>query len=117
MYHYKCKLDRVIDGDTVDATIELGFKITIHKRIRLMGLDAPETRTRDKEEKEHGLESKAWLANRIKVDGDGYFELITEKDDSGKYGRLLGTLYVDHVNLNEQMVDLQLAEPYNGGKR
>jgi len=117
MYHYQCKLDRVVDGDTVDAFIDLGFKLTIHKRIRLMGIDAPETRTRDKEEKVHGIESKEWLENRIKVDGSGYFELLTEKDDSGKYGRLLGTLMVDHVNLNEQMLDLNLAMPYYGGKR
>ena len=95
MYTYKAKLDRVVDGDTVDANIDLGFDISVHKRIRLAGIDSPESRTRDLEEKQRGLASKERLTNLLK---DGEFTL--ESKEVGKYGRVLGVLLVDDVNNN-----------------
>ena len=112
MYTYKAKLDRVIDGDTVDANIDLGFDITIHKRIRLAGIDTPESRTRDLEEKARGLASKAKLVELL---GDGDFTL--ESKEVGKYGRVLGTLIVDDVNINDTLVKEGFAVEYWGGKK
>ena len=112
MYTYKAKLDRVIDGDTVDANIDLGFDITIHKRIRLAGIDTPESRTRDLEEKARGLEAKAKL---IELLGNGNF--ILESKEVGKYGRVLGTLYIDSLNINNTLVKEGFAVEYNGGTK
>ena len=81
MYIYKAKLDRVVDGDTIDANINLGFDITIHKRIRLTGIDTPESRTRDLEEKKRGLAAKNRL---IELLGSG--EFILESREVGKFG-------------------------------
>ena len=112
MYTYKAKLDRVVDGDTVDAHIDLGFDITIHKRIRLAGIDTPESRTRDLEEKARGLASKDKL---IELLGDGDF--VLESKEVGKYGRVLGTLYIDKLNINQTLVDEGFAVEYWGGKK
>ena len=117
MYTYKAKLDRVIDGDTVDAYIDLGFDITIHKRIRLAGIDTPESRTRDLEEKERGLAAKARLIELLK---DGEFTL--ESKEVGKYGRVLGVLLVDDannnfININNTLVEEGYAVEYWGGKK
>ena len=112
MYTYKAKLDRVIDGDTIDANIDLGFDITIHKRIRLTGIDTPESRTRDLEEKARGLASKARL---IELLGDGDF--ILESREVGKFGRVLGTLHVGQMNINDQLVEEGHAVEYYGGKK
>mgnify|MGYP003642500662 CR=1 FL=1 len=112
MYTYKAKLDRVVDGDTIDANIELGFDITIHKRIRLAGIDTPESRTRDLEEKARGLASKDRLVELL---GDGKF--VLESKEVGKYGRVLGTLHIDDVNINETLVEEGFAVEYWGGKK
>ena len=112
MYTYKAKIDRVIDGDTVDAHIDLGFDITIHKRIRLAGIDTPESRTRDLEEKKRGLASKDRL---IELLGDGDF--ILESKEVGKYGRVLGTLHIDDMNINKTLVKEGFAVEYNGGTK
>ena len=115
MYTYKAKLDRVIDGDTVDANIDLGFDITIHKRIRLTGIDTPESRTRDLEEKARGLASKARL---IELLGDGDF--ILESREVGKFGRVLGTIYTiaeESININDTLVEEGYAVEYYGGKK
>ena len=112
MYTYKAKLDRVVDGDTVDAHIDLGFDITIHKRIRLAGIDTPESRTRDLEEKKRGLASKDKL---IELLGDGDF--ILESKEVGKYGRVLGTLLVENININDTLVEEGFAVEYWGGKK
>ena len=117
MYTYKAKLDRIIDGDTVDANIDLGFDISVHKRIRLAGIDSPESRTRDLEEKEKGLASKARLEELLK---DGEFTL--ESKEVGKYGRVLGVLLVDDVNnnfinVNQTLVEEGYAVEYWGGKK
>ena len=112
MYTYKAKLDRVVDGDTVDAHIDLGFDITIHKRIRLAGIDSPESRTRDLEEKAKGLASKDKLVELL---GEGDF--ILESKEVGKYGRVLGTLIVEDVNINDTLVEEGFAVEYWGGKK
>ena len=126
MYVYKAKLDRIIDGDTVDAVIDLGFDITIHKRIRLAGIDTPESRTRDLEEKERGLASKARLVELLEGG-----EFILESKEVGKYGRVLGTLFIEKetddnltaepqimkVNINETLVREGYAVEYWGGKK
>ena len=126
MYVYKAKLDRIIDGDTVDAVIDLGFDITIHKRIRLAGIDTPESRTRDLEEKKRGLAAKARLVEMLKGG-----EFILESKEVGKYGRVLGTLFVEQItddnlssepqimklNINETLVKEGYAVEYWGGKK
>tara|TARA_R110002012_G_scaffold268951_2_gene452963 strand:+ start:1613 stop:1957 length:345 start_codon:yes stop_codon:yes gene_type:complete len=112
MYTYNAKLDRVVDGDTIDAHIDLGFDITIHKRIRLAGIDTPESRTRDLEEKARGLASKDKLVELL---GDGNF--ILESKEVGKYGRVLGTLLVGDININDTLVEEGFAVEYWGGKK
>ena len=112
MYTYKAKLDRVVDCDTVDANINLGFDITIHKRIRLTGIDTPESRTRDLEEKKRGLAAKNRL---IELLGSG--EFILESREVGKFGRVLGTLHVGQMNINDQLVEEGHAVEYYGGKK
>ena len=110
MYTYKAKLDRVVDGDTVDAHIDLGFDISVHKRIRLAGIDSPESRTRDLEER--GLASKQRLIDLLK---DGKFTL--ESKEVGKYGRVLGVLLVNDLNINKTLVEEGYAVEYWGGKK
>jgi len=126
MYVYKAKLDRIIDGDTVDAVIDLGFDVSVHKRIRLAGIDTPESRTRDLEEKKRGLASKARLEEMLEGG-----EFILESKEVGKYGRVLGTLFVEKitddnltaepqimkVNINEALVREGYAVEYWGGKK
>ena len=112
MYTYKAKLDRVVDGDTIDAHINLGFDITIHKRIRLAGIDTPESRTRDLEEKARGLASKDRLKELLEG-GD----FILESKEVGKYGRVLGTLHVEDINVNDTLVEEGFAVEYWGGKK
>jgi len=119
MYQYKIKLDRVIDGDTIDCYIDLGFDINTKKRIRFVGINTPESRTRDLEEKKRGLAAKARLteileeANEIHLDSHGL----------GKYGRVLGELSVSSdnsitmVNVNELLIKEGHAVEYHGGKR
>ena len=117
MYTYKAKLDRVVDGDTVDAYIDLGFDISVHKRIRLAGIDSPESRTRDLEEKAKGLASKDRLIDLLK---DGKFTL--ESKEVGKYGRVLGVLLIDDannnfININNTLVEEGYAVEYWEVKR
>ena len=117
MYTYKAKCTRVVDGDTIDANIDLGFDITIHKRIRLAGIDSPESRTRDLEEKKKGLASKDRLIELIDK-GD----LILESREVGKYGRVLGTLHIQQedsepININDTLVKEGYAVEYWGGKK
>lgn len=111
MYQYKIKkINRVVDGDTIDAVIDLGFGITISHRIRLKDINAAETRTTDLKEKEKGLASKEWLKKELSREGEWIIE--TYKED--KYGRYLGTLYCigDSVTVNERMLNEGIAVPY-----
>jgi endonuclease YncB( thermonuclease family) len=109
MYEYNATLDRVVDGDTVDAMIDLGFDTWVHKRIRLMGIDAPETRTRDLEEKAQGLATKERLTDLLEA-ADGIF--VLQSHGVGKYGRCLGTIMIGKENINELLISEGLAEEY-----
>ena len=109
MYEYKAKLDRVVDGATVDALIDLGFDVWVKKRIRLEGIDAPETRTRDLEEKDRGLATKERLTGLLGA-SNGEFVLVSH--GVGKYGRCIGTIYIDKENINQLLLSEGLAEKY-----
>ena len=117
MYQYKAKLIKVVDGDTVDAMIDCGFSTFKKERIRLFGINTPECRTRDKEEKKRGLAAKARLKQLIK-EGKNEFIVETTIDKKGKFGRLLGTLYPlapidDSSNsYNQMLVNEGHAEEY-----
>ena len=111
MYEYKCDITRVVDGDTVDAEIDLGFDIIFKSRIRLYGIDTPESRTRDKDEKARGLMSKEYLIDEL---SKGQVVIKTHKDKKGKFGRVLGEMYVGDRNINLMMVDDFLAVEYKG---
>ena len=118
-YIYRIKqITKVVDGDTIDADIDLGFDISLSKRIRLAAVDTPESRTADANEKKYGLESKEWLKH--KVENAGHILIKTELPDSTeKYGRIIGHLFVnDQSNsLNEQMVIEGYAWNYDGGTK
>ncbi len=113
MYQYKVKkINRVIDGDTIDLDIDLGFNITISQRVRLKDINTPEVRTKDLEEKTKGLAAKVWLEEQLSREGEWIIE--TYKED--KYGRILGTLYLvgDSTTINDWMMNEGIAEPYSG---
>jgi micrococcal nuclease len=118
-YVYRVKqVLKVVDGDTIDADIDLGFDISLTKRVRLAGIDTPESRTTDKREKALGLESKDWLKNRLEFAKD--IVIKTQLPDSTeKYGRILGKLYINNeeTSLNEQMIDEGYAWEYQGGSK
>ena len=123
MYNYNAKCTRVVDGGTIDATIDLGFGVSIDKRIRLAGINAPEARTRNKVEKKLGLAAKERLIEML--DGAANcFEL--ESTELGKYGRVLGRLHINklagkdvltQVCINDCLVKEGHAVEYDGGKR
>lgn len=111
-YEYKAKLIRVIDGDTVDAMVDLGFSVWVKKRIRLYDIDAPETRTRNLEEKKHGFVAKDRLQNLLDS-ADGNFILLSEGVD--KYGRCLGVLLIgeyDEIHINNTLLSEGLVKKY-----
>jgi len=112
MYRYKVSVTRVVDGDTVDVDIDLGFGMTYKKqRVRMKGIDTPESRTRDLEEKKFGLASKEFLKEQLK---DQEIELVSH--DKGKFGRILGELFVGSsaYSINRIMIDNHHAVPYDG---
>jgi micrococcal nuclease len=115
MYEYAVKeIKKVVDGDTVDVVIDLGFNLTKKERVRLAGIDTPESRTKDLAEKELGLEAKEFLARRLQ-EGIENLKVKTEKD--GKYGRMLGWFIIGETNLNEEMVHRGYAWLYDGGTK
>jgi len=114
LYTYKARLDRVVDGDTVDLVIDLGFDIHHRVRCRLFGIDTPEVRTKDLHEKELGMAAKAYVIDWFDLNKECYVETI--KDRTGKYGRLLAKIYADEtmqISLNEQLVDAGHAVTYS----
>tara|TARA_R110000796_G_scaffold171135_1_gene288135 strand:- start:43 stop:432 length:390 start_codon:yes stop_codon:yes gene_type:complete len=121
-YIYRAKLDRVVDGDTIDAMIDVGFDIWVKKRIRYMGVDTWESRTRDLDEKKLGLAAKARnkeLLEKVSAKS-GYFRL--KSHGLGKYGRVLGEIFIQDVegkqyNINETLVAEGHAYVYDGGKK
>ena len=114
MYEYRCKITRVVDGDTVKCDIDLGFGIWQHNEtVRLRGIDTPESRTSDKDEKPYGLLSKKKLTEQI--DKAEVIKIITSKDEKGKFGRILGTLVADGGdNINAYMIRHNYAVNYQG---
>ena len=121
-YIYRAKLERVVDGDTIDAMIDIGFDIWIKRRIRYMGIDTWESRTRDLDEKKKGLAAKARNKELIeKVSSKpGYFRL--KSHGVGKYGRVLGEVFVQDVdgklfNVNTKLISEGHAYEYFGGKK
>tara|TARA_B100000674_G_scaffold78724_1_gene54702 strand:+ start:2219 stop:2611 length:393 start_codon:yes stop_codon:yes gene_type:complete len=112
----------VVDGDTIDVTIDLGFDLLKKERVRVAGVDTPEKRTRDKEEKALGIDATNWLKEKLETTlrGDDELSVRTELIGGvGKYGRLLGWLYVgdSDLSLNEQMIDEGYAWAYDGGTK
>ena len=122
MYTYKISPLKVVDGDTIDAEIDLGFDIKIKKRVRFMGINAPESRTKDLEEKAKGLAAK----DRVKQLLEGCKNITLKSHGVGKFGRCLGELHLDIVDgqekltlvsLNELLINEGHATEYHGGKR
>ena len=123
MHEYRVKIVKVVDGDTVDVDIDLGFGIWMkNERVRLFGIDTPESRTRDLEEKKYGLAAKQYLKDKLNA---GKPILKTFKDGVGKYGRILGEFWVEEVaqesenitvktNINQLMIEEHHAAPYHG---
>ena len=112
----------MVDGDTIDVTIDLGFDLFKKERVRIAGVDTPEKRTRDLEEKALGLDATEWMKKHLEdtINGDEELTIRTElKGGMGKYGRLLGWLYVGEsdVSLNEQMITEGYAWEYDGGTK
>lgn len=116
MYEYYVrKVEGIVDGDTIDVLIDLGFDILFASRVRLAGIDTPESRTKDLAEKKLGLESKEYLKYKLK-DAKSV-KIKTEKmDSSEKYGRILGWLFIDNqeISINEQMISDGYAWSYLG---
>ena len=115
-------IDKVLDGDTIDVTIDLGFDLYKKERVRIAGVDTPEKRTRDLEEKALGIDATNWLKEKLEstLAGDDELTIRTELHGGvGKYGRLLGWLYIgeESISLNEQMIDEGYAWPYDGGTK
>tara|TARA_Y200000002_G_scaffold91339_1_gene73556 strand:+ start:94 stop:558 length:465 start_codon:yes stop_codon:yes gene_type:complete len=116
------KIKKVLDGDTIDVIIDLGFDLAKTERVRIAGVDTPEKRTRDLEEKALGLDATNWLKGKLEetIKGDEELLIRTElKGGVGKYGRLLGWLYVgdSDLSLNEQMITEGYAWEYDGGTK
>ena len=119
MYEYSCKILRVIDGDTVDVDIDLGFGVWMHKeRVRLHGIDTPESRTRDLEEKKYGLIAKEQIKSFMPV--GSMQTLVTVKDKAGKFGRILGKFLIydktteAQMTINDWMIREHHAVAYHG---
>jgi len=125
-YIYRIRsIAKVVDGDTIDANIDLGFDISLNKRIRLAGIDTPESRTKDEYEKKLGLESKEWLKKHL----EGAKDIIVKTelpDSTEKYGRIIGHLYIGDAevsavnrkkSINNQMIDEGYAWEYDGGTK
>jgi len=116
------EINRVLDGDTIDVTIDLGFELYKKERVRIAGVDTPEKRTRNLEEKALGIDATNWLKGKLEstIAGDRQLFIRTELVGGvGKYGRLLGWLYIgdESVSINEEMIGEGYAWPYDGGTK
>ena len=130
MYQYTAKLIRVVDGDTLDCLISLGFGIFIKERVRLMGIDTPESRTRNKAEKSWGLAAKDRLKKILKST-KGEFIITTKLQKKGKFGRILGEILIPadmitettikynsgNISVNQILMEEKLPIPYTGGNK
>ena len=116
------EINRVVDGDTIDVTIDLGFDLYKKERVRIAGVDTPEKRTRDLEEKALGIDATNWMKEQLEeaINGESELTIRTElQGGMGKYGRLLGWLYVGDadISLNEAMIIAGYAWSYDGGTK
>lgn len=109
LYFYNAVVDRVVDGDTIDVTIDLGFNVWIKERLRLYGLNTPETRTKDAEEKERGLKAKRYVENQV---NSNQGKIQIQSLGKGKYGRVLAEIWVGKNNINELLISNGHAEIY-----
>lgn len=109
MFEYNAICTRVVDGDTIDARVDLGFNVWIECRVRLEGIDAPETRTKNLEEKQAGLKTKAFLQAIMHECGHKF---VLKSHGVGKYGRCIGTIYVHGENINQRLLAEGYAERY-----
>ena len=119
MYTYRVKsINRIVDGDTIDVTIDLGFSIKITQRIRVAGIDSPEKRTRNAAEKALGVDATEWMTKHLEDASDLIIKTAVE-GSMGKYGRVLGWLFIGNseVSLNEKMVAEGFAWRYDGGTK
>ena len=126
MYEYNAHVERVVDGDTIDCTIDLGFSTWKKIRVRMEGINTPESRTRDKEEKKRGLAAKERLKEILKYNDN---KCVLKVSGLGKFGRALASVYVDTLssttpkssitenNVNKQLIEEGHAVEYFGGKR
>ena len=120
MFEYYCKIERVVDGDTVDVSVDLGFDINHKARVRMMGIDTPEKRTKNKAEKVLGLASTARLKELLK---GRQIKLVCSKEGKGKFGRILADVISidkktgEEFNVNNRLIDEGYARPYYGGKK
>ena len=116
MYEYAIKeVVKVVDGDTIDIIIDLGFSLSKKERVRLAGIDTPESRTRDLDEKKLGIEAKEFLERRLSDGVSSGLKVKTEKD--GKYGRMLGWIICGETNINKEMIHRGYAWEYDGGTK
>ena len=113
MYEYSCTVKRVVDGDTVDVILDLGFDIFHKCRVRLYGIDTPESRTRNLDEKARGKMAGSFLKKSVE-EGEKVIIQTKLKDSKGKYGRVLGEVVVDNKNINKLMIKKNLAVAYFG---
>tara|TARA_R110002072_G_scaffold271290_1_gene431274 strand:+ start:340 stop:675 length:336 start_codon:yes stop_codon:yes gene_type:complete len=109
MYKYQALCVKIIDGDTIDAFVDLGFDLWIRKRIRLFGIDTPETRTKDLKEKQKGIAAKGFLKQTLEKNN---YEFILLSHGVGKYGRCLGELFIDDINVNKLLIKEGHAKKY-----
>lgn len=119
MYEYRCKILRVVDGDTVDIDIDLGFGVWLHReRVRVAGIDTPESRTRDLVEKQFGLAAKERLKSLCPI-GSMQILVCKKYDDKGKFGRVLGDFFIEEEDklLTDIMVEEGHAVAYFGGSK
>lgn len=112
-FFYEAAIDRIVDGDTIDLIVDLGFDVAYKTRVRLAGLDVPEIRTKDLEQKELGLAAKAFVADWLEAHEKVYVRTL--KDSSGKFGRILGYIYADEEMvhcLNDDILSSGHGEVY-----
>ncbi len=117
MYEYKAKVTKVVDGDTIDLAIDLGFDIWYNSRVRFLGINTPESRTRDLEEKKRGLAAKERVKELCPVGSK--VQLKTTKDGRGKFGRILGEIFMPGVvqSINQLLIEEGHAVEYFGGSK
>ena len=116
MYQYKCKINKVLDGDTVDIDLDLGFNIVlVNQRVRMAGVDTPESRTTNKEEKTRGLLSKKKLAEKLPIGSWQIIETQRSDNNDDKFGRILGVFILeDGTKVNDWLIQNNYAVPYKG---